>query len=207
MTPEYSDSRQMPLPLILASASPRRQELLARLAIPFAVRVPQVDETPQALEAIRDYVQRMAFSKAAAVQCMQPRPCVVIGADTVVEVGGELLLKPLDVAHARTLLERLSGREHLVHTAVAILSPGGCRRKLVSSEVVFRRLREPEMAAYCRLGEGLDKAGGYAIQGLGAAFVAAVRGSYTAVVGLPLCEVAEELQDLGYRCWLEPEHE
>jgi septum formation protein len=137
-----------------------------------------------------------------AIQRWSP-PSVVIGADTIGELDGELLLKPVDADNARAMLMRMSGRDHWVHTAVTILLSGRNQQKLVSTKVRFRSLRPAEVLAYCQMGEGMDKAGAYAIQGAGAALVESIEGSYSAVVGLPLSEVADALQTLGYTCWQE----
>lgn len=190
-------------PLLLASTSPRRQELLGRLGIPFTLCNPDIDECPLAAEPVSDYVVRMACEKAAVGCQGSPGPSLVLGADTVGELGEELLLKPTSFDDACDMLGRMSGCSHWVHTAFAFRSPEFEYHARISTRVRFRALSANEIKAYCRLGEGLDKAGSYAIQGRAAAFVDAVEGSYTAVVGLPLSEVAAVLQSLGYRIWKE----
>ena len=160
----------MPKPLIfLASASPRRSELLRQIGIDHEVRPVQVDETRRPRESATAYVSRLAESKALALwdglADAARRP--VLGADTTVTLGAEIFGKPGDAAAARAMLERLSGRTHEVHTAVALACTRGVELRLSSSAVRFRRLTDAELDWYCASGEPVDKAGGYAIQGHG----------------------------------------
>lgn len=183
--------------LVLASASPRRRDLLQRAGVPFEVAPAEIDESARSGEAPAVYAQRIAAEKARAVFATHP-DAFVLAADTIVVVGGEILGKPRDEADARRMLERLSGRSHQVTTAVCLVSPDGAERcRVVTTEVDVRALRGEEIDAYLRSGEWRGKAGGYAVQGIASAFVTAIRGSYTNVVGLPLAEVLELLRAAG----------
>lgn len=183
--------------LYLASASPRRRELLALLELPFELVLPRVEERRAAHEAAVDYVCRLARDKALAGHAMAPRPLPVLAGDTIVVVDGEVLEKPADRADGLAMLSRLSGRSHLVMTAMALAHRGGCELTLVTTEVTFRALSASDKARYWASGEPADKAGGYGIQGLGGRFVARIDGSYSAVVGLPLVETEALLQRAG----------
>ncbi|MCJ8169978.1 Maf family protein [Atopomonas sediminilitoris] len=189
--------------LVLASSSPRRQELLTQIGVPFSVLAPHIDETPRHNESAEQYVERMAQEKARAVLAQLPAGDTrcVLAADTSVIVDGLILGKPADQAEARAMLLRLSGRRHQVLSAIAVADQTTLRSQLVCSDVEFRALREAEIAQYWHTGEPCDKAGGYAIQGLGAVFVQAIHGSYSAVVGLPLAETAAMLSAFGVACW------
>lgn len=185
-------------PLYLASTSPRRRELLAQLSLAFQVLQVDVDESRYAGEAPADYVARLARDKAAA-GLVQAGDGVVIGADTTVVLGDEVLGKPATLEEAMAMWGRLAGREHTVLTGVAV---GDARRvalQVVATRVRFRAIAEAEMRAYWASGEPCDKAGGYAIQGRGAVFVTGIDGSYSNVVGLPLAETATLLADAGIR--------
>lgn len=185
------------LALVLASTSPRRRELLGALGIPFAIDTPDVDETRGPGEAPRPYARRLALAKAAAVAARHERS-VVIGADTIVVLDGDVLGKPGSRREARGMLARLSGRTHVVHTAVAVVAPGrAALRLLATSRVRFAPLAPATIARYVESGEPMDKAGAYALQGRGAAFVAAVSGSVTNVIGLPLAELVAALEGAG----------
>jgi septum formation protein len=180
--------------LVLASASPRRRELLAQLGVPFDVVVSDVPETPRPGECAEAFARRAARDKAAEVARCRPET-LVLAADTVVVVDGVILGKPRDRADARRMLEALSGRSHEVLTAVALIGPGHDARDLVvRSTVEFRPLAAPEIERYLDSAEPYDKAGGYAIQGAAQRFVLSVCGSYTNVVGLPVDEVRELLR-------------
>lgn len=186
----------------LASASPRRGELLRQIGVEFRVRAADIDESPLPGEPPREYVLRLAAAKAAAVGgALAPQPAPVLAADTAVVVDGEILGKPADAAEAERMLERLSGRVHEVLTAVALGAGGTIDTRLSRSEVRFRATTAAERAAYCRTGEPLDKAGAYAIQGLAAVFVEHLRGSFSGVMGLPLFETAELLVQCGVPMW------
>ena len=187
--------------LILASSSPRRQELLTQIGVPFSVQVPAIDETPLVGEAPPAYVQRMAEEKARAVLAQQAGDVCVLAADTSVIVDGLILGKPADAADAKAMLRRLSGREHQVLSAIAVADQSRLNSQVVSCKVAFRTLTDAEIDAYWLTGEPRDKAGSYAIQGLGAVFVQAIHGSYSAVVGLPLAETAALLGEFAIACW------
>ncbi|MCJ8203148.1 Maf family protein [Pseudomonas sp. RGM2987] len=190
-------------PLYLASGSPRRRELLMQIGVPFTAISADIDETPLDQESPSAYVERLACGKAEAGRRSLPAAAAgcVLGADTAVVLDGQILGKPLDRADALSMLLSLSGREHEVLTAIAVLDGQRCESRVVRSRVRFRAITEPEATAYWASGEPRDKAGGYGIQGLGAVFVAGLEGSYSAVVGLPLCETAQLLGDFGIPCW------
>ncbi|MCA1798603.1 MAG: Maf family nucleotide pyrophosphatase [Xanthomonadaceae bacterium] len=185
--------------LILASASPRRRDLLAQAGIACEVRPADVDETPLADEQPDAYVRRLARAKAGAI-LGDGRP--VLGADTAVVLDRSILGKPADAADAARMLRALSGREHEVHSAVALVSGDRCNDSCVTVRVCMRKLDDEEIAAYCRTGEPMDKAGAYAIQGRAAAFVERIDGSYTAVVG-PIYETLVLLRTAGVTAWSE----
>jgi septum formation protein len=190
-------------PLYLASGSPRRRELLTQIGVPYTALSAEIDETPFADEQPLAYVERLARGKAQAglASLSAASEACVLGADTAVVLDGRILGKPLDEADARAMLTALSGREHQVLTAVAVANRQGSEARVVSSRVHFRPIRAEEIQAYWASGEPRDKAGSYAIQGLAAIFVEALQGSYSAVVGLPLCETAELLSRFGIPCW------
>jgi septum formation protein len=183
--------------LILASASPRRRELLARLGIePTRVVHTDIDETPRKAELPRDYAVRMAHEKALAAA--DPSAHVLSG-DTVVAVGRRILPKAEDEATARRCLELLSGRRHRVLSAVAVLAPDGTlRERLSETQVRFKRLSDEEIRAYLAGGEWHGKAGGYAIQGSAEGLIAWIGGSHSGVVGLPLFETRALLKSAGF---------
>jgi septum formation protein len=189
--------------LHLASSSPRRRALLEQIGVPYEVVVVGVDEAQVPGEAPRDYVSRLALAKARAVWSLpgrEPR-LPVLAADTTVVLDGQLLGKPGDRAEALGMLAKLSGREHEVLSAVALITAGIERAKLSVSAVTFREITPDERERYWESGEPRDKAGGYAIQGLGAAFVADLRGSFSGVMGLPLYETAQLLREAGLPYW------
>ncbi len=180
--------------LYLASASPRRRELLALLDYPFTVLSVDVEEQQQPDETPADYVLRLARDKSQAgwLACRGQKP--VLGADTIVVFEQEVLEKPRDFADAQRILQLLSGNTHTVMTAVALSSEQGCEVVLVNSQVTFRKLTPEEISRYWQTGEPADKAGAYGIQGIGGKFVSHLSGSYSAVVGLPLLETDLLLQ-------------
>src|SRR5690606_14398094 len=188
--------------LYLASASPRRRALLTQIGVEFDVRVPDVDETPEEGEAPDAYVRRIAEVKAEAVWAETSgarRP--VLAADTTVVLDGRVLGKPQAPDEALAMLEALSGRTHRVLTAVALRVEAGISSVVSVSEVRFRTTTDAERRAYCATGEPFDKAGGYGIQGFGAIFVEHLSGSYSGVMGLPLCETALLLARAGVPVW------
>jgi nucleoside triphosphate pyrophosphatase len=184
--------------LLLASASPRRRELLAKLGVDFEVLASEVAEEPRPGESGEAFACRTAREKAVEVAARRPSHWV-LAADTVVVRDGDILGKPLDGSDAAQMLRRLSGRTHQVLTAVALYAPGGMpvAEAVVRSEVTFRAIADTEITTYLDTGEPFDKAGAYAIQGHAGRFVVQVVGSYTNVVGLPLDEVRDLLQRHG----------
>jgi septum formation protein len=182
-------------PLILASASPRRREILARLGLVFEVLPTNIDESRLTGEDPKEYVARLAEGKARAVG-EGGRAVAVIGSDTTVVLDAEVLNKPIDLADSERMLRSLSGREHEVHTGVAVvLFPELTSRVVVvTTRVRFRTLSESTLRGYVDSREGMDKAGSYGIQDLGAALVSEVHGSYSSVVGLPAAETLELLE-------------
>lgn len=192
--------------LFLASASPRRRELLAQIAVPCVTQIASIDENPLPAEPAAAYVERLAREKArAGLLALGGRDdAVVLGADTAVVLDGRILGKPADLNESRAMLQALSGRSHQVLTAVALVGGGREAARVVSSDVSFRPISEAEIEAYWASGEPCDKAGSYGIQGLAAVFVSQLQGSYSAVVGLPLCETAELLGEFGIACWQLP---
>ncbi len=186
----------MPADLILASASPRRLSLLAQIGVvPARVVAPDVDETPLKDERPRDYVQRVAAAKAAAVPCGDGE--VVLAADTSIAVGRRILGKPADEADLVRMLDLLSGRRHHCLSAVVVVANGKTRTRLSDTIVAFKSLTPAEIRAYVASGEGMGKAGGYAIQGRAEAFIRRIDGSYSGVVGLPLFETRALLAAAG----------
>lgn len=186
-------------PLILASASPRRRELLAQVGVrPDAIDPADIDETPERGELPRRLVARLAEAKAASVGARRP-DAFVLGSDTVVAVGRRILGKPGDESDARRMLTLLSGRAHRVMTGVCVVAPGGRRSVRVSeTRLHFKRLTDRELGGYLASGQWSGAAGAYQIQGLAGRFVSALQGSYTGVVGLPLYETANLLEGLGW---------
>lgn len=179
----------MPRPsLVLASASPRRRELLAAAGYRFKVITADLDETPIVAESARDYVARLAEAKARTVLAACPG-AVVLGADTTVVVDGDILAKPADAADALAMLGRLEGRAHEVLTGVALISAGWSRVAVAATTVWFAAMTTAEISAYVASGEPMDKAGAYGIQGRAARYVTRIEGSYSNVVGLPVALV------------------
>lgn len=190
--------------LVLASASPRRRDLLAQIGIvPAAILPADIDESPQPGELPRQLAARLAAKKAAAAAALRP-DALVLAADTVVALGRRILPKAETAAEVRHCLGLLSGRRHRVLTGLCLLHPDGRQgRRLVETQVKFKRLSTVEIAGYVAAGQGLGKAGGYAIQGRADQFVAWLGGSYSNVVGLPLAETAQLLSGFGYPLWPE----
>lgn len=199
MDPQNSPS------LYLASQSPRRRELLQQIGVSFQVIDAQVTEVPRNLEMPEDYVLRLAREKAeaglASLKRLQLPAKPVLGADTIVVINNEILEKPRDSEQAAVMLRKLSGNTHQVMTAVAMATEKHQQTKLSVTDVVFRPLTEDEIKRYCQTGEPLDKAGSYAIQGLGAVFVQQIHGSYTGVVGLPIEQMVLLLREFSVPWW------
>lgn len=184
--------------LILASASPRRQQLLARIGITADAIIPaDIDESPHQGELPRDYARRMAAEKAAVIAAQHPDSAVLSG-DTVVAAGRRVLPKAESEADARMCLDLISGRRHLVLSAVTLMLPGGrALHRLSESIVTFKRLHADEVEAYIAGGEWQGKAGGYAIQGSAEALIRSISGSYSGIMGLPLYETRSMLLSAG----------
>jgi nucleoside triphosphate pyrophosphatase len=190
-------------PLVLGSASPRRRELLTLLKLPLRIVAVDIDETPRPEEPPDAYLERVVRDKLAAVFERTEdvdHGGLVVG-DTIVIVDGDVLGKPADVPDAERLLQRIAGRAHLVRTRYALGRPGGaldvaCERT-VESRVTLRAATRDELRRYAETGEGLDKAGAYAAQGIGAFLVQRIEGSYSNVVGLPICELVRDLVATG----------
>jgi len=190
--------------IILASASPRRAELLQQIAIRAKVHAVDIDETQKLNEAVLDYVQRLAMEKA---QCgftamsnsgiSEEENLPVLGSDTIVEIDGLVLGKPESRQHAKRILQQLSAKKHFVHTSVAIVTNNTERCLTSSSEVFFEKLEEDVIDRYVATGEADDKAGAYAIQGIAAQFIKRINGSYSGVMGLPLYETTKLLKQCG----------
>lgn len=196
--------------LCLASASPRRRELLASIGLDVLVCPADIDETPHLNESPEALVVRLAQSKALAASALTDcttavaddgSPLPVLGADTVVVCDGQILGKPRDRDDGAAMLRQLSGRRHRVITGVAVSGSQGLTSLSVTTYITLRQLENAEIAAYWASGEPLDKAGGFAIQGRGALFVSHLQGSYSAVVGLPLFETGQLLLRQGVALW------
>lgn len=183
--------------IVLASRSPRRIELLHRLVSDFIVMPADLDETPHPQEDPVAYVQRLALQKARAVYMACEAMSVVVGADTTVDLNGDILGQPIDDNDARRMLQLLSGTTHRVHTGVAVVSSHGEHVEVVSSDVTFMPISPQMLAWYIGTGESAGKAGSYAIQGHGSALVASSTGSMSNIVGLPLAETATLLASAG----------
>ncbi len=191
--------------LVLASASPRRRELLAQIGVYPLVQTADVDETPLPGETPAALVERLAILKAQTVWKQRSLSEVegkgekipVLGSDTLGILNGELLVKPRDFAHAQQMLRQMSGQQHAILTAVALVSAEGVQLAVSRSVVKFRTITDAEILAYWETGEPHDKAGAYAIQGLGAVFIERLEGSYSGVMGLPLFETAQLLAVAG----------
>jgi septum formation protein len=186
--------------LRLASASPRRRQLLELIGVPHVVTPADIDETPAGGEAAIDYVRRLAREKAHAVLARHG-DLPVLAADTTVHVDGHILEKPRDEGDCVRMLGLLSGRAHQVFTGLCVAGRAPPALMVATSEVTFRRISPAEMRAYWASGEPRGKAGAYAIQGFGAVFVSNIAGSYTGVMGLPLYETAEALRQHGIPVW------
>ncbi|MCY7295258.1 Maf family protein [Alteromonas sp. a30] len=188
--------------LILASQSPRRAELLNQVGVNFITCPADVDETPLEDEPPLQYVLRMAKLKSETVWNQQQASqsnseCVVLGSDTIGEINGQVLVKPQDLNDFLQMQQLMSNTTHYVHTSIAVSTPTGTFAEVVTTEVEFGVISEADSHWYWQTGEPQDKAGGYAIQGLGGQFVKQIKGSYSAVVGLPLYETVRLLKHTG----------
>jgi septum formation protein len=182
--------------VILASASSRRHELLSQLISQFDIQTADIDESPLPNESPEVLVERLAFSKAQVIWRKNP-DAIVIGADTIVTFGNEIFGKPTSQNDSMAILNKLSGQCHVVMTGVAILSASKQISSVVKTEVEFTSISDQQIQAYWQTGEPQDKAGSYAIQGIGGKFVKRINGSYSNVVGLPLVETNEMLAKMG----------
>jgi len=188
--------------LILASASPRRSALLRQIGVAHRIAVPEIAEVREPRENLEACIRRLALSKARQVRERERASKLpVLGADTAVVLGDEMLGKPADRASALAMLARLEGRSHRVLTAVALVGKHGETLRLARSTVTFRRIDADEIERYWDSGEPVDKAGGYGIQGIAAVFVEKLEGSYSGVMGLPLFETAALLDAAGVPRW------
>lgn len=186
--------------IILASASPRRREILSQMGVAHSLAEHSVDEVAQSGEAAIDFVQRLALEKALSVQSSNPHNALpILGSDTIVVCGELILGKPVDQTDALRMLALLSGRRHQVFSAVAMCYGERQQVVLSRSDVTFKSLSEQECQRYWLSGEPVGKAGAYAIQGLGGMFVSALTGSFSGVMGLPVFETAQLLNDFGVR--------
>jgi septum formation protein len=199
-----SASRPQEFRVVLASASPRRRELLAQIGVEFTVSPADIDETVRPGESPDDYVLRMAITKAQQGYANLADPVaasLILGADTAVVLDKQILGKPRDQADAEYMLASLAGRTHRVMTAIAFTDGMRLESRLSVTAVTFRDMSADEITAYWHSGEPRDKAGAYAIQGYGALLVRELQGSYSGVVGLPLFETAELLEMFGWSPW------
>jgi septum formation protein len=178
--------------LILASASPRRRELLAQAGFEFEVLPAHIDETRGAGEDTSAYVARLALEKAQAIHAQHPE-ATVLGADTTVVLNGEVLNKPENLQEAERMLRALSGRTHQVHTGIAVVSSSAQRIHVETTNVVFREISEEELATYLASGDSLDKAGAYGIQGYAARWIPRIDGDFFNVMGLPVAATVKLL--------------
>jgi septum formation protein len=183
--------------LILASASPRRRELLEQIGVRYLVQIADIDESPAPNESAIALVQRLALEKAQAVWSLSDKRLPVLGADTLGLLADELLVKPVDFIAAQRMLRQMSNQWHDIYTAVALVDKRQQQVRLNHSRVKLRSISDNEILAYWQSGEPQDKAGAYAIQGRAAIFVERLEGSYSAVMGLPLFETAQLLQAAG----------
>ena len=186
--------------IVLASQSPRRQDLLGQMGLEFTTRSPQIDEDAFQGRDARDLVQTLSREKARWVAAQLPGDPIVIGADTVVVRDGTILGKPKEPADARAMMASLSGRTHQVYTGVTVCQGDKVVTQAEETQVTFRPLTQQEIACYVATGEPMDKAGAYGIQGLGGLLVAGIQGDYHNVVGLPVCRLGQILRDFGVDC-------
>lgn len=185
--------------LILASASPRRVALLQQIEVEFEQQVADIDETYQKGETAEEFVCRLSLEKAQAIREKNSREMAVLGADTIVVLAEQILGKPDDKQQAAEMLSLLSGTTHQVMTAVTLITQKETQTRLSISNVTFATLDKKLIEAYLETGESMDKAGGYAIQGVAGQFVSEMKGSYSGIMGLPLYETRSLLQAAGIR--------
>lgn len=183
--------------IVLASASPRRAELMHQIGLEFSILPSDIDETVHENESVKAYVQRMAASKAMVAKQATNKEDIIVAADTTVSIDETFLGKPEDRSHFLEMLASLSGRIHTVHTAVVVSGNNFTGEAMSSSEVSFREISQQEANNYWLTGEPQDKAGGYAIQGIGSVFASHIKGSYSGVVGLPIFELTQLLTQIN----------
>lgn len=183
--------------IILASASPRRVELLQQLGVSFIQQLADIDETQRHGEAAGNFVSRLSLEKALKVYHQSNKQLPVLGSDTIVVIDQQVLGKPDDYQHASDMLKTLSGRQHQVMTAVTLVTENGHETQLNTSEVSFMELDQALIDAYWETGEPRGKAGSYAIQGIAGQFIREIRGSYSSIMGLPLYETRRLLENAG----------
>jgi septum formation protein len=193
-----TDATQAAPPIVLASQSPRRAELIGRLGLQFETLPADIDESYVEPETPEQHAERLACEKALTIAAGRPE-ALVVGSDTIVVVDGDVLGKPRDRAHAVQMLKRLSGREHFVCTGIAVAHGGVVKSDLVRVRVRFRPLDERAWEQYVDTGEPMDKAGAYGIQGFGSAIVEGIEGDYFAVMGLPVARMLELIGLFGWR--------
>ena len=182
--------------LILASASPRRRELLTQIAVPHMVCPAHIDETRRADEDPLAYVRRLAVEKASRVARAHPQS-PILAADTTVALGAHVLNKPANLAEAEQMLRSLADRVHIVHTGIAVVHAGSIRAHVESTAVTFTSIPDKELAAYLATADSLDKAGAYGIQGYAARWISRIEGDFSNVVGLPLASTVRLLREIG----------
>jgi septum formation protein len=187
------EKTRSPTPLILASASPRRRELLTQAGYTFTVQPADIDETRRRDEGPAAYVQRLAREKAEAIHALHPK-ATVLGADTTVVLGTHILNKPANLADARRMLRALAGTHHDVHTGIAIVTPTGERRHIETTRVFFAAIAPDDLEHYLTTGDSLDKAGAYGIQGYAARWITRIEGDFFNVMGLPIAATVRLLQ-------------
>lgn len=180
--------------IVLASASPRRAELLDQLGVKYTIQVVDIDESSKETESAEDLVKRLAIEKSQAISTEDAQHKPVLGADTLGVLNGELLVKPRDFAHAQYMLKNMSGSWHEIFSAVALSYKNKTLLRINKNRVLFRQLTLAEIEDYWHTGEPQDKAGAYAVQGLAAAFIERIEGSYSGIMGLPLFETADLLE-------------
>lgn len=188
--------------LILASASPRRSELLKQIGLAHTIQIADIDETPLIQEKPADYVMRVAHAKSLAIHQHCNKNAIVLAADTSVVLADSIMGKPENMQHAIAMLSRLSARTHKVYSAVSLRGQQ-VQQILSVSDVTFRAISEQEIIQYWQTGEPADKAGAYAIQGLGSLFVQSIQGSFSGIMGLPLFETAQLLANEGIQIFNE----
>jgi septum formation protein len=200
----FTQTTPMNYDLVLASASPRRHDILEKMGVLHRIVIPKIDESQRSKESASDYVCRLALEKACAGCTMHDGDTPVLGADTILAFEGQAFGKPVDYSNFKAMFASLSGKTHCVLSAVAIDNREESLVLLSETWVMFRSITEQEMITYWETGEPKDKAGGYAIQGYGSVFVEHIKGSYSGVVGLPIAETCRLLTKFNVPIWQSP---